>query len=232
MQITSTHVIERHRTSDVGPSITGIYVAARTSDHQSEFCLVVDLSSRSRWNDVVCGAGERVGELREKHRARGRACADLLGVVDVVQAEADNLLGVGDGRAKAREGDWRLVLGGGSQPCQCLCIEGYDISVGEGSIRQFDVRSTGCPSRVDYLPIVLLNSGTLSVGSAVGDQLHEKSSRMSPSGPKCASRREPARTSTDRVAEPDRTTSPASRYPPIPSISTSLLANHATAFAG
>src|SRR6185437_1264243 len=56
-------------------------------------------------------ADQRVGELREPHRRRGDVLAALLGVISVVEADADELLCVGDGSPELHLTDGEPVPG-------------------------------------------------------------------------------------------------------------------------
>ena len=114
LQVARADVVERHRAGDVRQGVRVGDVARRTADHERQLRLVVDVVGvRGRQHDRLAAAAQRVCELREPHRRRRDVLPGLLGVVAVVQADADDLLGVGDRRAQLHVGQPNRLGGGG-----------------------------------------------------------------------------------------------------------------------
>src|SRR5262249_9065846 len=70
------------------------------ADHDDEFRLVIDLLGDLRDLDRVAVGDEGVGELAEHDGFGGDGLAALDGVVAVVEADAEDLAGGGDGRGE------------------------------------------------------------------------------------------------------------------------------------
>src|SRR3989449_7105398 len=83
--------------------------ARRTADHDAQLDLPVQLLRAARPEDGLAGVQDRVRPLGEDRRLLGDRVARLLGVVPVVEADADELPRIGDGRvepgARGRHGD-------------------------------------------------------------------------------------------------------------------------------
>lgn len=97
------YVVADRVPGDHGPrGIRSVQVARPAADDDREFDLPVGLHRSTGDQHLVVRADDRARVLHEHHRTRGNRRAGLGGVIAVVQADADDLAGAGDGRPDAQ----------------------------------------------------------------------------------------------------------------------------------
>ena len=101
LDIARADIVEGHCARDIRERRVGGDLFAAPADHHRQLGLVVDLLADARQDDRAVGTGQRVAELREEDRHLGHFEAGLGRVLAIVQPEADNLVGIGDGWTQA-----------------------------------------------------------------------------------------------------------------------------------
>ena len=110
--VAGTDVVDRGVTGHVLPGVGGVDVLAGPADHDAELDLVVDLLDALGVDDGVVGVRDGGRRLPEQDRSLRYLLVLLLGVVVVVEADADDLVGPGDRRQRLDVRDRHRTVGG------------------------------------------------------------------------------------------------------------------------
>ena len=108
LEVAGAHVVDDRIAEDVVEGPLPGDVARRAPDDDAELDLPVELLAAPRPEDRLARVEDRVAPLREHGRLRRHRHARLLGVVPVVEADADDLAGVGDRGVQAEGVERRL----------------------------------------------------------------------------------------------------------------------------
>src|SRR5690606_34523986 len=78
------------------------------ADHDRQLAFVVEMRRSFGTNDRLSGGDEGIGPAWEERGIRRRAVAAFLGVLQIVQADTDELGRTRDGQSRLERGEWRL----------------------------------------------------------------------------------------------------------------------------
>ncbi len=108
LEVAGAHVVDDRVTGHVVERALARHEAGGAADDDAELDFPVELLRSARPQDRLAGIEDGGVPLREDGWLLGNRLAGLLGVVAVVEADADELAGIGDGRMQPRR-----VLGHG-----------------------------------------------------------------------------------------------------------------------